>query len=512
MLIKRGCEIYLLVALLAATLLSPLPQSAIALALFMLRLYLYLKQPEPRWRIPIILGYLLVVPLLLAPALHLFSAVVIIPALPLISSSLRENAPNQHLISSPQPRKFTTVSKSVIAATGIIILASLLLNNWALAITSGIALTFVAGILAHIWRRLSPSPLEIEQKELKVIAGNTAELTTTLENRSKAPLHISINSNQPWIHIDKAKVLNLYVKVELSLSVTPPLSGPSQPQIEILATDLWGLIQTRQLVEPMHLYVIPRARYAEWLARKYLEETAPRAGAITATLPTASTGIAPSKGVEYYDSRPYQPGDRLKDIDWKHTVKLQEIVVKEYMEDARQTAIITVNLTAADAEEADHLVYQLITSALTLAREAIPTAIAAYNQEQVLTVTPPSDPRDAVKKILQLGQQVVLIAPMERYLQSPDIKQIRTSLRRLEKTSTEPTKRLRNILELEKKAIEQSAKEHPATKALNLVAAHTSPPAMITVISAYNHDNEALLVTLEKLRQHGYNTILIKIR
>ena len=512
MLIKRGCEIYLLVALLAATLLSPLPQSAIALALFMLRLYLYLKQPEPRWRIPIILGYLLVVPLLLAPALHLLSAVVIIPALPLISSSLRENAPNQHLISSPQPRKITTVSKSVIASTGIMILVSLLLSNWVLAISSGLVLTFIAGILIYTLRRLPLSPLEIEQKELRVIVGNTARSTTKLKNKSKLPFHISIISNYPWINIDEDRFLNLSTETEINLVITPTLSGPSRPQIEILITDLWGLIQIRQPVKPVNLYVIPRARYAEWLARKYLEETAPQAGAIAATLPTASTGIAPSKGVEYYDSRPYQAGDRLKDIDWKHTVKLQEIVVKEYMEDARQTAIITVNLTAADAEEADKLVYNLITSALTLARDTIPTAIVAYNHEQVLTASPPLDPRDAVKKTLQLGQQVVLIAPMERYLQGPDIKQIRTSLRRLERANTEPARKLKDILELEKKAIEQSAKEHPATKALNLVAAHTSPPATITVLSAYNHDNEALLVTLEKLRQQGYNTILIKIR
>jgi len=100
---------------------------------------------------------------------------------------------------------------------------------------------------------------------------------------------------------------------------------------------------------------------------------------------------------------------------------------------------------------------------------------------------------------------------VERYLQSPDIRQVRTALRRLERTNAEPARKLRAILELERRAIEEGAKEHPATRALNRVTAHTLPPAMITVISARNHDNEALSVTLEDLRKRGYSATLMKI-
>ena len=519
--IRRSCEIYLVLALLAATLLSSLPQSAIALLFLLLGLYIHLRKPEPRWRILVVLGYFLVIPLLLEPVLYLFSALVVIPAFPLISSSLKENALTQTLSlegrgqkegkDSPKARQATNTLKSLIAAVGIILFASLLLANWTLAITSGMVLILIAGILIYLWRRLPLFPVEVEQKGLKVIAGNTTRLTTRLKNRAKIPLHIFVKSGYSWVHIGQTRFWNLFAEAELDLTITPTLSGPSQPQIEMLVVDSWGLIQMRQLVKPVNLYVIPRARYAEWLAKKYLEETAPPAGAILAMLPAAATVTAPKSGVEYYTSRPYQPGDRLKDIDWKHTVKLQEIVVKEYIEDTRQMAIIAVNLTAANIEEADKLVYNLITSALTLAREAIPTAVAAYSQEQVLTATPPLDPREVVKKALQLGQRVVLLAPVERYLQSPDIRQVRTSLRRLERTNAEPARKLRAILELERRAIEEGAKEHPATRALNRVTAHTLPPAMITVISARNHDNEALSVTLEDLRKRGYSATLMKI-
>jgi len=56
--------------------------------------------------------------------------------------------------------------------------------------------------------------------------------------------------------------------------------------------------------------------------------------------------------VEYFDSRSYQPGDLLKNIDWKHTLKLNQLIVKEYIEVGGQVAIIAVNLSVTDAEVA----------------------------------------------------------------------------------------------------------------------------------------------------------------
>jgi len=509
---KRGGELYLLAALLAATLLSPLPQSAIALALLLSGLYFQLKKLT-RWRIPIVLGYFLIIPLLFEPVLHLFSPMIVIPILPLISSSLKENALSQSIASTAKQRDLTSTSKSVMATAGATILVSLLLGNWVLTITSGTALLLMAGILIYVLRSLPLPPLEIEQKELRVIAGNTASLSTKLENRAKIPLHVCVNSSYSWIHVAQGKLLNFSGEAGLKLNLAPSLSGPSQPQIEASSTDPWGLIQIRQAINPLRLYVIPRARYAEWLARKYLEETAPRGGAMAAMLSAQATAdITPKRGVEYYTSRLYQPGDRLKDVDWKHTAKLHEIVVKEYTEDTRQTAIIAVNLTATDAEEADKLVYNLIASALTLARRTIPTAIAAYDQEQVLAATPPLNARELVKKALQLGQKVVLTAALERYIQPPDMRQLRISLRQLKETNMAAARNLRKILELERKAIEEGAKKHPARKALNRVTARTLLPATITVISPWSHDNEALWLTLEELRKKGYGSALINIK
>lgn len=508
---RRGSQIYIILVLLAAILLSPLPQSAIATGLLLLALFLYSRKLHARWEIPIMLGYFFTIPLLFEPTLHLLSPLVAIAILPLIGSSFKENSLNQSIVSPTKQRELTFTSKSVIAATGAIILTSILLGNWVLTITCGIALLFIAGMLIYVLRSLPLSPLEAQQKEIRLIAGNTSKLAIKLIGKAKCPFHISVNSSYPWIYPVKDILLNFTSEAELNLTITPSLSGPSEPHIEVLSTDIWGLIQMRQVIEPVRLYVIPRAKYAEWLARKYLEGTASEAGALAASFSPVAAGTTPKGGVEYCDSRLYQLGDRLKDIDWKHTAKLRKLVIKEYAQEARQLAIIAANLVASDAEEADKLVYNFITSALTLAKETIPTAIAAYDQEQVLAATPLLDPRGLVKEALKLGQKVVLSTPLQRYIQPPDIRQIKISLRHLEKAYTEPAKKLREILELERKIIEEGVKKHPAREALSRGAVHVLPSATITVISPWSYDYEALSLTLEELKRQGYNATVIKI-
>ncbi len=504
-------KVYPVISLLAATIFSPLPQSVIALGLFILGLY-FLLRTLPRWEIPVAMAYLFVIPLLFQPVLPVFSPLLALPILPLISCAFKENALNLSIVPPTRQRELTLTSKSVLSAAGATTVVSILLGNWTLAISGGMALLLVTGILLYVFKHSPLPPVEVEQREIRLLAGNTTRLEVTLIRKTSFTLHISLNSSYSWVRPARQELFSIPEKLEIHLTLAPSLSGPSQPQIDIFSTDPWGLFQMRQVIEPVKLYVIPRARYAEWLARKYLEETASQAGARSATFSPVISGMAPRGGVEYYDSRFCPPGDKLKDIDWKHTVKLGNIIVKEYREEARQMAIIAANLAVANIEEADKLVYNLIVSALTLAGAIIPAAIAAYDHKQVLAVTPPLDSRDLVKEALQLGQEVVFITPLNRYIQPPDIRQLNISLRQLQGTSLETARKLREILQIERKAIEEGVKEHPAKEALNRVTAHALPPATITVISSWNHDNEALSLTLEELKGRGYNTTVLEIR
>ena len=68
----------------------------------------------------------------------------------------------------------------------------------------------------------------------------------------------------PWVKVKPQKAaLNRGKKIELNLSITPPLAGSSRPQLQTSATDTRGLIQINQSLEPVNLHVIPRAKYAE---------------------------------------------------------------------------------------------------------------------------------------------------------------------------------------------------------------------------------------------------------
>jgi hypothetical protein len=67
------------------------------------------------------------------------------------------------------------------------------------------------------------------------------------------------------------------------------------------------------------------------------------------------------------------------------------------------------------------------------------------------------------------------------------------------------------LLDFEYQAIEEAAKNHPATLALTVATEHTPPPAIIALVSQLNHDAQALGVITEKLSKRGFTTIPIEV-
>jgi uncharacterized protein (DUF58 family) len=293
----------------------------------------------------------------------------------------------------------------------------------------------------------------------------------------------------------------------VNLAITPPLSGPSVLELRAFVVDPWGLIHTCQMLEAVELHVIPRARYAAWLAKKYLERVTPGTAsvAVSFSLPKRPRGL--KRGVEYHNSRPYQPGDRLKDIDWKHTMKLRELIAKEYLEGPGQPGMIVANLDAEDSEKADMLAYSLIASALTLAREGIPTALALYDHKEVLAVTAAENPRQTLVRTLKLAEGITLHQSGERFLGSPDLRWLRRTVTRLDGAKDEPSRKLVDVLRVEYEALQQAAGYHPATRALTEAVERTPPPALIVVISLSADDAEAIAVSLERLKKRGYDSL-----
>jgi len=519
---SRICQIYLLLVLLVATILSPLPYSPLALILLLVMLFIMVRPLKPRLKVAIMVAVIFLLPLLLEPllwhylpntgllltGLQVLVAIAAIPAIYLLDCSLRQNAQDMTLAHSIEGRQLTSIPKALFVSILAMLLASLFLNDRVLLFTSIIILLYLLVILIRVLYAIPRLPVDVPDIEKRVIAGSTAEVSLYAMSKASIRLRCLLSPVESWIKITPQSFILNRAKVELNLAITPPLAGPSHPKLQVSVMDSRGFIQVNQVIEPVKAQVIPRARYAEWLAMKYLETTG--AGVTAAVTIPPEAVLKSRRGIDYFDSRGYQPGDELRNIDWKHTLKLSQLIIKEYIEAGKQSAIIAVNLSVTDVEEADKLAFDLLTTALTLAREMIPTALAVYNHQGVVLTTTITDSREILKQALLLVKDVTPVEFAHRYLQLPNIGKLRRNIAQLKQATSEPGQRLLSMLNFEYQAIEQAAKNHPATLALLQVAEHIPPPAIIVLVSQSNDDAEALLVTGEKLTRRGFTTLSIE--
>ncbi|GAJ08718.1 unnamed protein product, partial [marine sediment metagenome] len=121
------------------------------------------------------------------------------------------------------------------------------------------------------------------------------------------------------------------------------------------------------------------------------------------------------------------------------------------------------------------------------------------------------NPRQALKQTLSLVKDIVSLELTHRFLEPPSIKKLRRNIAQLKPLTSEPAQRLLNILNFEYQAIEEAAKNHPATQALSFATKRLEPPAIIILVSQLNHDTEALLVVSEKLSRRGFTTLPLEV-
>ena len=516
-LLLRLCQIYMLLVLLAVTIMSPLPHSLLSFSLLLALLFIAMHPPQAKFSIVITVAVVFLTPLVLAPFLNhltplpvttvqIISAAAILPLIYTLDYYLRQNAQRltEFAPARTQGRCPTDTFKTLLATTIVIMLASPILNNPVLLLSGIMLALYMLAVLVRILLTIPRLPLDVPVKKKRVIVSTTVDIQLDIISKASIRTHNMIIPVDPWSRGTPQKFTLNGGKTRINLAFTPPLAGASHPQFQLSLLDPWGFIQTNQLLEPVELHVIPRARYAEWLARKYLEQTG--AGVVaTYALPPEVT--MPKRGVEYFDSRTYQPGDQLKDIDWKHSLKSSQPIVKQYIEAGEQAAIIAVNLSVADAEEADKLALDLITTALTLSQDGISTALAAYNQDRVVLTTIFTDPREILKRTLSLIKDITPAEFVHRCLAPPDIAKLRQNITHLKQAESEPAQRLLEMLNFECRALEEAARTHPATVAISTVTEHAPTPAMIIMLSRLNHDAEAIVVTTERLSKRDFTII-----
>jgi hypothetical protein len=170
--------------------------------------------------------------------------------------------------------------------------------------------------------------------------------------------------------------------------------------------------------------------------------------------------------------------------------------------------IIVADLTAKDAKAADELAYDFVMSALTLATESLPSALAVYNQNEVLAATSLMDPRETLKKVLGLTERITVVEPEERVLQPTETRMLKRSIALLSLANTESAREFSEFLKFELEANQETAKKHPGTEVLAKATGSVQGPAVIVVASPMSGDCYALLLALEMLKEKGYGIVM----
>jgi uncharacterized protein (DUF58 family) len=502
-------RVYLVVVLVLATLFSSFFQLGIAVVLLGIELYSFYKPLKAGLNLVLVVSSLVFAPLALEALAGIYAVLLIVPALFLLDESLQNLALTQGISFSKIGRSASNVLRALGAGFVLVFGVGILVWNFMLMFTGLLLLGYLGIIVSHTFRNVPRVSLEEDKSWSRVVVGNSESAKFNLNAKAKAPLLVSLRTIDNWINVEPANfLLKSKSETKVDLKFSPPLAGPSKIHIQACFIDPRGLIQTGQILEPLDLHIIPRAKYAAWLAGKFLEQTASGRGMAT-PISTASS-ILGKQGVEFFGSRIYQSADRLKDIDWRHSYMLGELIVKEFSGAQGQVGVIVADLTAKSADDADELAYNLVMSALTFATEGLPSGLAVYNSQGIVSFTQPMNPRETLKKALALTEKIVVIDVKERVLETPKIGGLKRSLGLLEQVQGDSAQRLGELLMFEVEANEAAAKLHPATLALAKAVEKITGSAVVTVVSSLGNDSGALSLALEQLREKGFSTVFVR--
>jgi len=501
-------KLYVIAVLAAAIAIAPL--SALIAPVLLLIWYLFSWRWHTSNVINLLTDYFMffIIPLLLAPQLAPpFAFVVALPVLYLVNNDLEQTIRVFTYHDIRYRRIPTNVALTLLGIAVLVLIASLLLGSTTLLLSFAAAMAYLGVLGLIIWRGLPFKPVKEKVVEQRMVAGSTETLDIKLSTQTRLGGLLFLESPYDWLKVSPSALSLKDREHSLRITLTPALSGPWSVKLTGLAVDRWGLTKSRFELEPIELHVTPRARYAAWLARKYLSET--KAG----TIPVFSETLLSRfpylmrRGVGYAGSETYQPGDSLKYIDWKHSSKYDFMITKRFAEFHAQSAIVLVNLCVGDAEEADQLAYYLVVTALSLAREHIPAALATYDHAAVKLATDTLSPRRLVLRALETAREIVIYVDPTRCLQPPDVSRLRSDITRLRLVKSETASRLMALLQWEYENLRRLARVNPATTALAEASAKVGKDAAVVVVSCRNHDAEAIAFNTFDLTNKGISVI-----
>ena len=343
-------------------------------------------------------------------------------------------------------------------------------------------------------------PLRFEAQQVRILAGAEKSVSLLAQNDASLSVRIHLVASSPEVNL-RQQIFELLKGQRRIVDgvVKPTLAGPRQPNLLAFALGPWGLMEAGALLTPLELHVIPRARYAAWLAGRFLEGG-------QGHQPMSSTGLGASllsrrRGVEFDHLREYQPGDSLRTVEWRHSLKFGELFVKDFLDPVSGEVIFLTNLTVDGEDQADELASMLVVSALSAARLGVPVTLLAYNSQTLVLALGPINSRDGLKEALRLSAQPTYGPTVVRMLQAPQVDRLRRWVAEIGPNGVSVQPSLGALLRLELQALEQAAGDHPIEQTVRRLLRREARGASIALMTWWNHDAEALAVALPRLRQ-----------
>jgi uncharacterized protein (DUF58 family) len=506
-------RIYVVANLVAAIAVAPIAFSFVPILVLLWYIFQW------RRRMPALVGLMSELFAFIAIALFLskpigvyWSTLVAMPILILINAKLKEftveRPPPDHIIEVGK-RRLTNIGIAFGLILATLLLVAFLVGSLSLAVASLVLLLAFVGLATVAWRKSSLRPVVEVPLNRRMVAGSQTSFIIEFDVRARTGGRLFLKPRQDWVRLNPSVMAATGKTLTTSVTLSPSLSGPTTVKLDARAIDRWGLVETAMELEPVRLDIIPRAKYASWLVQKYI------AGSRSGVLPLfANVGIIKPlhgwrRGTEYYGSRLYQPGDSLKNIDWKHTLQHGEITEKEFAEFGGRPAVLLVNVVARDAEEADKLAYSVVTTALSLARENIPAGWAAYSYDEVKLTTAPLGPEKLLSSSLQVIKELITVVEPKKYLVPPDVARLRGNIMRLGSVNSSAAVVLNALLKKEYEVLRRISSQSAVSTALEQVMRKVDKESNIIIISSPGNDADVLEFVKYNLSRKGNRVITL---
>jgi uncharacterized protein (DUF58 family) len=353
------------------------------------------------------------------------------------------------------------------------------------------------------------NPVREEHIRQRIVAGETENIEINLTVNAPTGEKLVFETADSWVKIHNGTMSLKDTSRVLKLSVTPALSGPSTVTLKGYSIDKWGLTQVRFEIEPVELIVMPRARFAAWLANRYLATSKPGTMSQVSNVGSLRPLRGLRSGLEYYGSQQFQEGDSYRNIDWKHSTKFYKLISKQFIESGVEPAIMLVNMVSAGPEDADKLAFKILTTALSLAQSQIPVALATYDNAGIKLVTSRLNPRDLVLQALETIHNITTEYTETMFLKPPDVIRLKANIGRMNAVKSDAASILSQLLKIEYDNLKNHAKGNSLSNALARISGEVREHSSVVIVSQLNHDADVVPFMQYTLNAQGSTLIIV---